>query len=253
MSVTDELRKTLTDPKPLYALAGGVDLAASTLRDAPILLTEVAGTVTNLAGRITSEAPERIAKVQARIAEVPGALPLDPRSLVSNLDPRAARASFLAAAGKADPQVLRDRVQSLALVQVGRMLEAAGKAVETYDELAERGKTVVERYRNGEPTATDVTVVVEQVIVDEDAAGSTGNRSGSASTSGSGSTSAANGAARKTAAAKAAPKIEDAEVADAPAAKAAPKPQAKRATSASKTASAPRKRTTAPKPNTPKA
>ncbi|MGH6656831.1 MAG: hypothetical protein ACRDVE_16695 [Actinocrinis sp.] len=222
MNVTDEIRRTLTDPKPLYALAGGVDLAASTLRDAPTLLTEVAGTVTTIAGRITSEAPERIAKVQARIAEVPGALTLDPRN---------ARASFLDAVGMADPQVLRDRVQSLALVQVGRVLEAAGKAVETYDELAERGKSVVERYRGGaEAPAVNVTVVVEQVVVDEDATGTAGPTEAPAAASTF--TSTANGSANK-----AAPKIEDAEVADAPAAK----PQAKKA------AATPRKRTAAPK------
>jgi hypothetical protein len=70
--------------------------------------------------------------------------------------------------GKADAQALRDKAQTIALVQVGRVLEAAGKAVETYDELAVRGKIVVERYRNtAEGTPVEVTVVVEQVLVDD--------------------------------------------------------------------------------------
>src|SRR5436305_12236234 len=60
--VTDEIRKTLTDPKPLYALAGAGDLAAEKLRDAPTLLAEAAGTVTTLATRLAAEAPERLAK-----------------------------------------------------------------------------------------------------------------------------------------------------------------------------------------------
>jgi len=163
MTVTDEIRKTLSDPKPLYALAGAGDLAAEKLKDAPALLTEVAGNVTVLANRIAAEAPERIAKVQARLAEVPGSIKIDPRAV---LDPKAARTQIRDAAAKADPQQLRDRAQSITLVQVGRMLEAAGKAVETYEGLAERGKVVVDRYR-GDTPATAVTVVVEQVTVDE--------------------------------------------------------------------------------------
>jgi hypothetical protein len=166
-TVTDEIRKSLTDLKPIYALAGAGDFAAEKLRDAPTLLAEAAGTVTTLATRIAVEAPERLAKVQStvqtRLAEVPGAL--DPRSVVATLDPRTARESIR---GAVDPQALRERAQSIALVQVGRVLEAAGKAVETYDGLAERGKTVVERYLgNSDVKASDVTVVVEQVVVDE--------------------------------------------------------------------------------------
>lgn len=167
MNMSDEIRRTLSDPKPLYALAGAGDLAAEKLRDAPTLLTEAAGTVTTLATRLATEAPERLAKVQARLAEVPGGL--DPRAVVATLDPRTARESIREAVGKADPQALRDRAQSIALVQVGRVLEAAGKAVETYDELAERGKIVLDRYLGTVDTeSSDVTVVVEQVdVVDE--------------------------------------------------------------------------------------
>ena len=168
MSVSNEIRRTLSDPKPLYALAGAGDFAAAKLRDAPTLLTEAAATVTTLANRIAAEAPEQIAKVQARLAEVPGALAVDPRSVVGTLDPRTARESILGVVSGVDTRALRDKAQTIALIQVGRVLEAAGKAVETYDGLAERGKTVVERYRGaGDGEATDVTVVVEQVIVEE--------------------------------------------------------------------------------------
>lgn len=162
--MTDEIRKTLSDPKPFYALAGAGDLAAEKLKDAPALLNEMAGTVTTIANRIAEQAPEQIAKVQAMLAEASSGL--DPKSM---LDPRAARESLKEAMGRADTQALRDKAQTLALTQVGRMLEAAGKAVETYDELAERGKGVVGRYR-GEPGAAqdaEVTVVVEQVVVEE--------------------------------------------------------------------------------------
>jgi heparin binding hemagglutinin HbhA len=217
MNVTDELIKTLSDPKPLYALAGAGDLAAEKLRDAPALLTEVAGTVTTLANRIAAEAPERIAKVQAKLAEVPGGL--DPRTVAAGLDPRAARETLREAVGKADAQVLRDKAQTIALVQVGRVLEAAGKAVETYEGLAERGKTVVERYRGAGEPAAEVTVVVEQVLVDD--------------------------AETPAPAPAAAPVVEDAVVQE-PAAKAAPQPEpAPAAPKTAKKTAAPRKRAAA--------
>lgn len=215
-TVSDELRKTLTDPKPLYALAGVGDFAAEKLRDAPTLLAEAAGTVTTLATRLATEAPERLAKVQTRLAEVPGAL--DPRTVAASLDPRTARESIRNTVDSFGPQVLRERAQSIALVQVGRVLEAAGKAVETYDGLAERGKIVVDRYLGGATDAkpSEVTVVVEQVIVDESDAPAVPATESEAET-------------------------EHAKAADEATAETA-KPQAK------KTTSAPRKKAAAPKP-----
>lgn len=159
MNVTDDIRKTLSDPKPLYALAGAGDLAAEKLKDAPdrlreapTLLAEAGATLTTLANKLAAEAPERIAKVTTSVQGVAGK-------------------------GRPDTQALRDLAQTVAIQQVGRLLEAAGKAVETYDELAERGKVVVGRYAGtGEPGASfdgetvgegPVTVLVEQVT-DED-------------------------------------------------------------------------------------
>jgi hypothetical protein len=161
MNASDEIRKTLSDPKPLYALVGAGDLAAEKLkdaperlRDAPTLLAEASATLTTIANKIATEAPERIAKLTTTVQDATGK------------------------AGRPDTQALRGAAQTVALQQVGRLLEAAGKAVETYDELAERGKVVVERYTGGsqgtvpgESLGADdngpVKVVVEQVI-DED-------------------------------------------------------------------------------------
>ena len=158
MNMNDEIRRTLSDPKPLYALAGAGDLAAEKLkdaperlRDAPSLLAEAGATLTTIANKIATEGPERIAKLSTTVQDAAGK------------------------AARPDTQALRDAAQTVALQQVGRLLEAAGKAVETYDELAERGKVVVARYSGGTQTAPadsvddngPVTVVVEQVI-DED-------------------------------------------------------------------------------------
>ena len=156
MNVTDEIRRTLSDPKPLYALAGAGDLAAEKLKDAPerlreapTLLAEAGATLTTIANKLAAEAPERLAKVTSTVQGAAGK-------------------------GRPDTAALRDRAQSVAIQQVGRLLEAAGKAVETYDELAERGKVVIERYTgvaetvDGEPAPEGpVTVLVEQVTEED--------------------------------------------------------------------------------------
>ena len=171
MNVTDELLKAIADPKPLYALAGAGDLAAEKVKSAsakgaPALLTDLSGTVTALAGRVAVEAPERLAKVSAKLNEV--STGFDPKIV---LDPKAASETLREAVSRPDVQALRDKAQTLALVQVGRVLEAAGKAVDTYDGLAERGRIVVDRYRggDGERSGESVTVVVEQVIAEAEA------------------------------------------------------------------------------------
>lgn len=169
MNVTDELVKALADPKPLYALAGAGDLAAEKVKSASAkgpqaLLADLSEQVTALATRVAAEAPDRFAKVTARLGEVPG-----------GFDPKAAGDSLREAVGRPDVQALRDKAQTLALVQVGRVLEAAGKAVDTYDGLAERGRTVVDRYRGGDagPAEESVTVIVEQVVPESEAPGAT--------------------------------------------------------------------------------
>jgi len=213
MPITDEIRKTLSDPKPLYALAGAGDLAAEKLKDAPerlretpTLLAEAGATLTTLANKIAAEAPETFAKVTATVQGAAGK------------------------AGRPDAEALRGAAQTVALQQVGRLLEAAGKAVETYDELAERGKVVVGRYTGGGETVPgetadgngSVKVVVEQVIDEDEPAD----------------------APAESAEEAAAVFLEAAEAEEAKAAR--PKPAAKKTT--------PRKRTTAPKtPRPPKA
>jgi hypothetical protein len=160
MNMTDDIRRTLSDPKPLYALAGAGDLAAEKLKDAPeklkdapAKLAEAGAALSTLATRIAADAPEHLAKVSASVQETVGK------------------------AARPDTAALRDRAQTVALQQVGRLLEAAGKAVETYDELAERGRIVVGRYTGtsenvpGETVEPPVTVVVEQLSDEEELVG----------------------------------------------------------------------------------
>jgi len=160
MNMSDDIRKTLTDPKPLYALAGAGDLAAEKLKDAPdrlkdapARLAEAGAALSSLANRIAADAPEHLAKVGSTVQDTVGK------------------------AARPDAAALRDKAQTVALQQVGRLLEAAGRAVETYDELAERGRIVVGRYTGaaetvpGEPVDPAVTVVVEQLSDEEELIG----------------------------------------------------------------------------------
>ncbi|MER5351809.1 hypothetical protein ABT093_15955 [Kitasatospora sp. NPDC002551] len=132
MPITDEIKKTLTDPTPLYALAGAGELAYEKLREVP-------GRVEALAAdrKGTQEkAAARLAEAQSRVAGTVTALP-------------------------ADLKVLQEKAQTFALQQVGRAVELAVKAKETYDGLAERGKVAVERGRGAEDGAGEA--VAERV------------------------------------------------------------------------------------------
>ncbi|MGW4892600.1 hypothetical protein ACWEQL_10095 [Kitasatospora sp. NPDC004240] len=121
MPITDEIKKTLSDPTPFYALAGAGDLAYAKLREVP-------GKVEAMAAdrKGTQEkAAARLQEAQTKVADSVATLP-------------------------ADLKVLQEKAQTFALQQVGRAVELAVKAKEAYDELAERGKGVVERGRADE-------------------------------------------------------------------------------------------------------
>ncbi|MGW4691413.1 hypothetical protein ACWEO1_03415 [Kitasatospora cineracea] len=151
MPISDELKKTLTDPTPLYALAGAGDLAYEKLREVPAQIEALAadrkGTQEKAAAAL-QDAGAALADAQAKVTEAVNALPTDVKELQA-------------------------KAQEFAMQQVGRALEFAVKAKEVYDELAVRGRTVVDAANTPkdaapEPTAeADADVVVEEVVVAE--------------------------------------------------------------------------------------
>lgn len=167
MNLVDSARKTVTttvtNPKPLYFAAGVGDAAVSALKDAPALLTEASskagGVATSVAGRVAGVAET----VQSKIAL--GQLQDDAKNLRERIS-------------EPDLRAAREKAQTLLLMQVGRALEAAGKAVETYDGYSERGKAVVDRVLAGRVTEVEVVTVqetrgaesvrVESVVVTEE-------------------------------------------------------------------------------------
>ncbi|NEC65018.1 hypothetical protein [Streptomyces sp. SID9727] len=149
MAITDDLRKTLTDPTPLYFAAGTADLAVRQARKVPALLEQLRAeaperieAVRNtdpkaVQERVTEQAREAQAALQAKVTEVIGAFDTDLKKIGEN-------------------------AQDLALRGVGVAAEYAVRARETYEKVAERGERTVRTWR-GETAdeIVEIAVVVE--------------------------------------------------------------------------------------------
>ncbi|MET7936281.1 hypothetical protein [Streptomyces sp. NPDC005322] len=148
MAITDDVRKTLTDPTPLYFVAGTADLAAQKLKEVPSLVE-----------KIVAEAPERFNAVRNT----------DPKVVQDRVTQQAkeAQSKLNEMWGSLDTDLkrLRDSAQDLALQGVGRAAEFAVKARERYDEVAEHGQEVVKTWR-GE--AADEVVDIASAIEPKD-------------------------------------------------------------------------------------
>lgn len=149
MAITDDLRKTLTDPTPLYFAAGTADLAVEQARKVPALIEQLRAeaperieAVRNtdpkaVQERVATQAKEAQATVQAKVTEVFGALDTDLKKW-------------------------GETAQDLALRSVGVAAEYAVRARETYEKVAERGEQSVRTWR-GETAGeiVEIAAVVE--------------------------------------------------------------------------------------------
>lgn len=130
MAITEDIRKVLTDPTPLYAVAGTADLAAEKLKEAPALLE-----------KLKAEAPKRLESVRST----------DPKDVQDRVTKQAKEAqdkiSELLGVLDTDLRKLTQQAQDLALQGVGRAAEAAVRAQEQYGKLAERGRGAVQSWR----------------------------------------------------------------------------------------------------------
>ncbi|MFD6904747.1 hypothetical protein [Streptomyces sp. NPDC060077] len=149
MAITDDLRKTLSDPTPLYFAAGTADLALQQAKKVPALVEQ-----------LRAEAPARIEKVRntdpkavqeratVRVRETQENLHVKVGELIGSLD--------------TDLKKLGENAQDFALRGVGIAAEYAVKARETYEKVAERGEQTVKTWR-GEAAESieDIAVAVE--------------------------------------------------------------------------------------------
>ncbi|OLZ71421.1 hypothetical protein AV521_10730 [Streptomyces sp. IMTB 2501] len=160
MAITDDLRKTLSDPTPLYFAAGTADLALQQAKRVPALVEQ-----------LRAEAPARIDAVRHT----------DPKAVQEKAAARAKEAQEKAAARAKEAQEtlqtkvneflgtldvdlrkIGEQAQDLALRGVGVAAEYAVKARETYEKVAEHGEQAVKTWR-GEAAdeIEDFAVVVE--------------------------------------------------------------------------------------------
>ncbi|MET8897556.1 hypothetical protein [Streptomyces albogriseolus] len=149
MAITHDLRKTFSDPKPLYFAAGTADLALQQAKKVPALVDQ-----------LRTEAPARIEAVRNT----------DPKAVQERVTVRVretqetlqAKANELFGTIDTDLKKLGETAQDLALRSVGVAAEYAVKARETYEKLAEHGEQAVKTWR-GEAAEgiEDIAVAVE--------------------------------------------------------------------------------------------
>ncbi|MCX4526583.1 hypothetical protein OG982_12960 [Streptomyces sp. NBC_01551] len=143
MAIADDLKKTLTDPTPLYFAAGTADLAVQQAKKVPALIEQ-----------LRAEAPARIEAVKNT----------DPKIVQEKAKEaqEAVTAKVTEVLGAIDPKKLGETAQDLALRGVGVAAEYAVRAKETYDKVAEHGEQAVRAWR-GEISEeiVDIASVVE--------------------------------------------------------------------------------------------
>ncbi|MGO4460815.1 hypothetical protein AB4039_26545 [Streptomyces sp. M-16] len=128
MAIADDLKKTLTDPTPLYFAAGTADLAVQQAKKVPGLIEQ-----------LRAEAPARIEAVKNADTKA-----VQEKAKVAQ---EAVTAKFTEVLGAIDPKKLGETAQDLALRGVGVAAEYAVRAKETYDKVAEHGEQAVRSWR----------------------------------------------------------------------------------------------------------
>ncbi|MFE9647450.1 hypothetical protein ACFYO0_25705 [Streptomyces sp. NPDC006365] len=134
MAITDDLRKTFSDPTPLYFAAGTADLALQQAKKVPSIVEQ-----------IRTEAPSRIESVRH----------IDPNAVQEKAATRAKEAQetlqgkvteFISTLDT-DLKKIGETAQDFALRSVGVAAEYAVKARETYEKVAEHGEQTVKTWR----------------------------------------------------------------------------------------------------------
>ncbi|MBU6532942.1 hypothetical protein ACFUIW_36785 [Streptomyces sp. NPDC057245] len=134
MAITDDLRKTFSDPTPLYFAAGTADLAFQQAKKVPVLVEQLRAEAPARIDAVRNTDPKAVQeKATARVKETQGSLQTKANELFGSLD--------------ADFKKLGETAQDLALRSVGVAAEYAVRARETYEKVAERGEHAVRTWR----------------------------------------------------------------------------------------------------------
>ncbi|MFE1450055.1 hypothetical protein [Streptomyces olivaceoviridis] len=149
MAITDDLRKTLSDPTPLYFAAGTADLALQQAKKVPALVEQLRAEAPARIEAVRNTDPKAVQeKATARAKEAQETLQAKVNEFIGTID--------------VDLKKLGETAQDLALRSVGVAAEYAVKARETYERVAEHGEQAVKTWR-GEAAEEieDLAIAVE--------------------------------------------------------------------------------------------
>ncbi|MFE9999580.1 hypothetical protein [Streptomyces avermitilis] len=134
MAITEDLRKTLSDPTPLYFAAGTADLAIQQAKKVPGIVEQLAAEAPARFEAVRSTDPKAVQeKATARAKEAQETLQSKVTGFISTLD--------------TDLKKIGESAQDFALRGVGVAAEYAVKARETYEKVAEHGEQAVRTWR----------------------------------------------------------------------------------------------------------
>ncbi|KOW00047.1 hypothetical protein ADK65_16240 [Streptomyces sp. NRRL B-1140] len=171
MAITDDLRKTLSNPTPLYFAAGTADLALQQAKKVPALVEQLRSeaparfdavrntdtkAVQEKASARAKEASARVKEtqetLQTKVTQFIGSIDVDIKKLGSTID--------------SDLKKFGESAQDFALRGVGVAAEYAVKARETYEKVAEHGEQAVRTWRGeAADSIEDVAEGVEELAV----------------------------------------------------------------------------------------
>ncbi|MFE9773881.1 hypothetical protein ACFYOV_19850 [Streptomyces sp. NPDC005931] len=149
MAITDDLRKTLSDPTPLYFAAGTADLALQQAKKVPALVEQLRTEAPAKIEAVRNTDPKAVQeKATTRVRETQETIQTKVGEFIGSLD--------------TDLKKLGETAQHFALRGVGVAAEYAVKARETYEKVAEHGEQAVKTWR-GEAAEgiEDIAVAVE--------------------------------------------------------------------------------------------
>ncbi|MEU7584101.1 hypothetical protein AB0B50_41705 [Streptomyces sp. NPDC041068] len=151
MAITDDLRKTLTNPTPAYFVAGSADLAFQQAKKVPGLVEQLIAEAPSRFDAVRNTDPKAVQdKAATRAKEAQETVQAKVTEVIGTLD--------------TDLKKLGETAQDFALRGVGIAAELAVKAREKYDEVAEHGEQTVKAWR-GE-AAEEIFEIAETVEPD---------------------------------------------------------------------------------------
>jgi hypothetical protein len=134
MAITEDLRKTLSDPTPLYFAAGTADLALQQARKVPGIVEQLRAEAPARIDAVRGIDPNAVQeKAAARAKEAQESLQTKVTGFIGSLD--------------TDLKKIGETAQDLALRSVGVAAEYAVKAREAYEKVAEHGEQTVRTWR----------------------------------------------------------------------------------------------------------